>query len=186
MSSSLALTPVERVLAGGVDDGADVPGVQLGVAVCQPLRRVGGDEGQVAGQVGEVLAGVVDVGDVGGVGVKGPGHGPDPRGAVAEGDDLAEVLAAAAQVLGFHQLGEGVLAGEGGHVGGGAGVHHRPAVVIQARHGEQPGELDLAGPGPAVAVFAWPALGLAGAHGHAGPVDLDIEHVGDRLAGAAA
>ena len=34
----------------------------------------------------------------------------------AGGDDLAEVLAAAAHVLGLHQTGEGVLAAEGGRV----------------------------------------------------------------------
>ena len=48
----------------------------------------------------KVLAGVVDIHDVRGVRVKGLGHGPDPRGAVAEGDDLPEVPAAAALVLG--------------------------------------------------------------------------------------
>ena len=74
-------------------------------------------------QVGEVLAGVVDVGDVGGVGVELLGHGPDPGGAVAESDDLAAMVAAAAQVLGFDQVGEGILAVEAG----GAGVHHRPS-----------------------------------------------------------
>src|SRR6266567_3266733 len=69
------------------------------------------------------LAGVVDVGDVGGVRVEGPGHGPDPGGAVAEGDDLPVVVAAAAQVLGLHEPGEGVLAVEAEDVGGGARVH---------------------------------------------------------------
>ncbi len=71
------LDAVEGVGAGGLDDRLDVPGVEFGVPVGQPLRRVGGDEGKVAGQVGEVLAGVVDVGDVGGLGVEGLGHGPD-------------------------------------------------------------------------------------------------------------
>ena len=90
-----------RGSSGRRHDGADVAGVQVGVAVLQPLRRVGGDEGQVSGQVVQVLAGVVDVHDVSGVGVQLPGHGPDPRGAVADRHDLAEVLAAAAQVLGL-------------------------------------------------------------------------------------
>jgi len=62
------LDAVERVLAGCGDDRLNVPGVQVGAAVFEPLRRVGGDEGKVGGQVGEVLAGVVDVGDVGGLG----------------------------------------------------------------------------------------------------------------------
>src|SRR6266702_6357875 len=98
----------------------------------------------------QVLAGVVDVGDVRGVRVKLPYHGPDPGGAVADGDDLAEVLSAAAQVLGLHQGGEGVLAVEGGHVAGGARVHHRMAMLVERGHGEEPGELDLAGAGGAV------------------------------------
>jgi hypothetical protein len=37
-------------------------------------------------------------------------------GTQRRGDDLAEVIAAAAQVLGLHQAGEGVLAAEGGRV----------------------------------------------------------------------
>jgi hypothetical protein len=104
----------------------------------------------------------------------------DPGGAVAEGDDLAVVLAAAAQVLGFHQPGEGVLAVEGGQVAGGAGVRHRVAVVVQPGHGEEPGELDLAGAGCAVLCLALPAGGLAGAHRDAGPVRLGMQHVGQR------
>ncbi len=71
------LDAVERVSAGSAGDGPDVAGVGLGAAVFEPLLRVGGDEGKVAGQVGEVLARVVDVHDVGGVRVEVPGHGPD-------------------------------------------------------------------------------------------------------------
>jgi len=90
----------------------------------------GGDEGQAGGQVVQVLAGVADARDAGGAGVKRFGHAPDPGGAVAEDGDLAEVLAAAACVLGLRQAGEGVLAVEGGHAGGRARVHHRPAVCF--------------------------------------------------------
>src|SRR5216683_6627382 len=82
----------ERVLAGGLDDRADVPGVELGEPFFQPLGRVGGDEREVVREVVEVLAGVPDVGDVGGVRVELASHGPDPGGAVADRDDLAEVL----------------------------------------------------------------------------------------------
>ena len=95
------LDAVERVGAGGADERLDVAGVEVFVAAGEPLRRVGSHERQVVRQVGEVLAGVVYVHDLGGVGVELPGHGPDPGGAVAEGGDLAEVLAAAAQVLGL-------------------------------------------------------------------------------------
>jgi hypothetical protein len=51
---------------------------------------------------------------------------PDPGGAVAEGDDLPEILTAAAQVFGLDQAGEGVLAVEGEGVAGGSGVGNRP------------------------------------------------------------
>ena len=132
-------------------------------------------------EVEQVLAGVVEVGDVGGVGVELPGHGPDPGGAVADGDDLAEVLAAAAQVLGFHQAGQGVLAVEGGHVAGGARVHHRVAALIEGGDGDQAGQLDLAGPGAAVIGLALAAFGFAAADRDAGAVHLDIQHVRDRL-----
>ena len=133
---------VQGVGAGGGDDRVDVAGIQFAEAAGQPLGRVGGDEGQVVREVVQVLAGVLDVHDVGGVRVEGLGHGPDPGGAVAEGDDLAEVVPAAAQVLGLDEASEGVLAVGCGHVAGRAGIHHRPAVIIQAGHGEEPGELD--------------------------------------------
>jgi hypothetical protein len=134
----------------------------------------------VAGQVVQVLAGVVDVGDMGGVRVERPGHAPDPGGAVADRDDLAEVLAAAAQVPGLRQVGEGVLAVEGGHVTGGAGVHHRVPAGIHGGDGEEPGELDLAGAGVPVLAVAVAAFGFSGAHGNAGAIHLHIQHVRDR------
>ena len=52
-------------------------------------------------------------------------------------------MAAAAQALALRQSGEGVLAVEGGHVAGGAGIHDRVAVIIEGGHGEQAGQLDL-------------------------------------------
>jgi hypothetical protein len=45
----LGLDAGERVAGGGIDDGCDVPGVQLLAALGEPLLRVGGDEGQVSG-----------------------------------------------------------------------------------------------------------------------------------------
>jgi hypothetical protein len=97
----------------------------------------------LSGEVVQVLSGVVDIHDVGGVRAKRLGHGPDPDRAVAERDDLTEVLAAAAQVLGLDPAGEGVLAVEGEGVAGRARVHHRPAPGVEPGHGEQPRELDL-------------------------------------------
>ena len=78
----------------------------------------------------QVLVGVVDVHDVGGVRVEVRGHSPDPSGAVAEGDELPEMLIAAAQVFGLDQAGEGVLAVEGEGVARGSGVGSRPAWVV--------------------------------------------------------
>ncbi len=94
-----------------------------------------------------MLAGVVDVGDVGGVRVERPVPWSRSRRRRRRRRRPGGSDPAAAQVFGFHQFGEGVLAVEGGRVAGGAGVHHRVAVVIEAGDGEEAGELDLAGAG---------------------------------------
>ena len=123
---------------------------------------------QAGGQVGEVvdvLAGVVEVDDLGGGGEQLLGEVPDPDRPVAEHDELADVLGAAAAGLGVHQQAEPGGGVEGGQVGGRAGVADRVAVVIGAGLGEQAGELDLAGMGLAVLAFAGPAFGSAAAIG---------------------
>ena len=73
----LGLDAFEGVLPGGGDDGLDVAGVELVAAVGEPLARVGGDEGEVVRQVGEVLAGVEQVDDLGGLGELAGGNVPD-------------------------------------------------------------------------------------------------------------
>ena len=54
----------------------------------------------------EVLAGVEQVHDLGGLGKFGGGDVPDPGGAVAEDGELADVVRAAADALGFYQVRE--------------------------------------------------------------------------------
>ena len=54
----------------------------------------------------QVLAGVVEVHDAGGLGERGGGEVPDPGGAVADDGELADVVGAAADALGLHQVRE--------------------------------------------------------------------------------
>ena len=108
-----------------------------------------------------MFAGVVVVHDLGGVGEVLVGDVPDPFGAVAQDDRLADVVESAAVVLGFGLGGERGCGLKGGDVGDGAGVLHglaggRVAVGL----GEEAADLDLARPGPAVGVFAGPVLTL--------------------------
>src|SRR5664280_2512309 len=75
-----------------------------------------------------------------------------------------EPFRSAAPGLGVHQRGELFDGGEGGQVGGGAGVAHGSAVGVQAGLGEQAGEFGLAGVGrarPAAALPARPSVSAA-------------------------
>ena len=69
---------------------------------------------------------------------------------------------------------------EGGDVAGGVPVADRVAVVVELVLGEEDGELDLAGAGPAVLALAVPAGGLLRGHGDAGAVDDGVELVRQR------
>ena len=53
-----------------------------------------------------MLAGVVEVDDLGGLGELGGGDAPDPCGAVADDGELADVVRAAADALGPDETGE--------------------------------------------------------------------------------
>ena len=64
------------------------------------------DEGEQLAQVVQVLAGVVQVDDLGGFGEVLAGQVPDPVRAVAEDGELADVAGAAAAGLGGHQHAE--------------------------------------------------------------------------------
>ena len=73
-------------------------------------------------EVVQVLAGVVEAGDLGGLGEAVPGQGPDPFRAVADDDQLADGLGAAAPRFGGGQGAEGLGGGEAGQVAGRGGV----------------------------------------------------------------
>jgi hypothetical protein len=91
----------------------------------------------------DVLAGVVEVHDLGGGRESFIGDVPDPRGAIAEDHELADVLAAAAAGFGVHEAGETGGGSEGGQIAGRARAAYRVAFLLGL--GEQAGELDLAG-----------------------------------------
>ena len=128
----------------------------------------------------QVLAGVVEVHDLGGPGELRGGDVPDPGGAVAQDGELPDVAGAAADPLGLHEAGEHVRGLERGHVAGGIPVTDGVAVLIDLVLGEEHAELDLAGPGAAVLTFAVSPRGLLRGHGHAGAVDRRVELVRQR------
>jgi hypothetical protein len=69
---------------------------------------------------------------------------------------------------------------ERGHIAGGVPVPDRVALAVEPILGDEDGELDLAGAGPAVFALAGPPGGLLGGHGHAGAVDCRVELVRQR------
>jgi hypothetical protein len=81
----LGFRPGERELAGGGGEGADVAAVQLGEPLGEPFLAMGAEhEFQQPGQVVQVLAGVVEAGDLGGFGECRPARfqirtAPSPR-----------------------------------------------------------------------------------------------------------
>jgi hypothetical protein len=104
----------------------------------------------------QVLAGVEQVHDLGGLRELRGGDVPDPGGPVAEDRELPDVVRAAADAFGFHEAAEDAGRPEGGDDAGGVPVPHRVAVLAQLALGEEHGELDLAGAGAAVLAPAGP------------------------------
>ena len=88
------------------------------------------------GEVVQVFAGVVDVHDRGGLGQDLGGQVSDPRSAVAEHDELADVFGAAAARFGLDQGGEPLGRVEGAHIAGGILVTYRPALLVDRGLGE--------------------------------------------------
>ena len=86
---------------------------------------------QDAGEVVEVLAGMPDTGDLGGLGELAGGDVPDPGGAVADDGELADVVRAAADALGLHEIRECGGGLEGGQVAGRLRVADGLALVIE-------------------------------------------------------
>ena len=155
------------------------------VQVVQPCGEplfalVAEHELQDAGELVQVLAGMVEVHDLGGLGKFLRGDGPDPGGAVAEDGELPDVVRAAADALGLHQAREDAGRLEGGQVGRRSGVADGVALVVGLVLGEEHGELDLAGAGAAVLALAVPAGGLLRGDRDAGAVDGGIHLVRQR------
>lgn len=106
------------------------------------------------------------------------------RGAVAEHDELADALGAAAAGFGGHQGGELVGGGEAAQVAGGVGVAHRPAVLVGGGLGKQADQFGLAGAGSPVGALAGPVGDRGRHHGHPGAVDGDVQLVRRRVLAA--
>src|SRR5258708_11668993 len=156
------LDSFERVAADGCLDAVDVAVVEVFQAGGEPLVPVVEQhELQGPGQGVQVLAGVVEVDDLSGLGELAGGDVPDPGSPVPEDGELADVVRAAADALGLHEVPE-----RGGglerrdHSGRVPGPDPVPPGV-QPVLGEEDRELDLAGAGPAVLAFSLPARGLA-------------------------
>ena len=160
------------------DEGFDVAGVEVGQAGGQPVGVcVAEDAGEVRGEVMQVFAGVVEVHDGGGLGQDRGGQVPDPGRPVAEDDELADVIGAAAAGFGVYLGGEFGGGGEAGQIAGGVRVAHRPAVGVNPGLGEQAGQFDLTGAGSPVGGLAGAVGDRGGHHRHAGAIDGDIELV---------
>lgn len=84
-----------------VDEGFDVAGVEVGAAGGEPVVVVVAEGGcEQLGQGVQVFAGVVEVDDGGGFGQDRGSQVPDPGCAVAEDDELADVIGPAAAGFG--------------------------------------------------------------------------------------
>src|SRR5208283_1475755 len=98
-------------------DAVDVAVVEVLQAGGEPfVLSVQQHELQLAGEVVDVLAGVEQVHDLGGLRELGGGDVPDPGGAVAEDGELPDMVRAAAGAFGFHQVPERGGGPEGGQV----------------------------------------------------------------------
>jgi hypothetical protein len=105
VSISSFLTPSRGVLAGRPDDAVDIAVVEVFEAGGEPfVLAVAQHELEPAGEVVQVLAGVEQVDDLGGLGELGGGDAPDPGRAVAEDGELADVVRAAPDPLGLHEV----------------------------------------------------------------------------------
>ena len=65
---------------------------------------------------------------------------------------------------------------DGGHIGGGLFIAHRPAILVRRGLGEHAADLDLTGLCRLTLDLAHPALCFRLHHGHACAVHLDVEH----------
>ena len=132
----------------------------------------------------QVFAGVVDVHDRGGFGHDRGGQVPDPGRAVAEHDELADAVGAAAAGFGVHQGGELGGGREAAHVAGGVGVAHRAALLVEPGLVNRQASLTSRVRARPSALLPAPRRRRRH-HRHSGAVDGDVELV-RRLAAPAA
>jgi len=101
------LDSFEGVFADGGLDAVDVAVVEVFEAGGEPFVPSAAEhELQGPGEGVQVLAGVAEADDLGGLGELRGGDVPDPGGAVAEDGELADVVRAAADALGPDQVPE--------------------------------------------------------------------------------
>src|SRR5271169_1022 len=127
----------------------------------------------------QMLQGMIEVQDFHRCGEAEPPQFPNPSRAVADEDDLARPSDAPASSLLPNADAKGFGGLEAAHVGGGGVIALGPAFLVTTGLGENRAQLDLAGFGGAIRLFAFAARQLAGDHGHAGAIDLHIQD-GDR------
>jgi hypothetical protein len=161
LPTSSFLIPSTGVFADGGLDAVDAAVVEVFEAGGEPfVPSVAGHELQGPGEGVQVLAGVVEVDDLGGLGeLRG---GDVPGGAVAEDGELADVVRAAADALGPDQVPERRGGLESRDDARGGPVADGVAVSVELVLGEEDAELDLAGAGAAVLAFPLrPAVSFA-------------------------
>ena len=121
----------ERVLPGGGRGAVDVTVVEVFQAGGEPLvLMVQQHELQRAGEVVQVLAGVEQVHDLGGLRELRGSDSPDPCCSVAEDGELADVVRAAADAFCLHEVREDRGGLEGGDDAGGGPVADRGTVPL--------------------------------------------------------
>ena len=160
----------------------DVPGVQVALAPGEPGGGVGHDEGQVAGQVVQVLAGVIQVDDLGGLGERSPSSAQIHFAAVADERRwcITPCLAAGLRPRPGRRI---PSAGpEAGQVAGRGRVGDGPAPSSSylAWVNRQASFTSRVWARPSSALPGPPWLVSAPRHRHPGPVDLDIQRARGR------
>jgi len=123
----------------------------------------------------DVLLGMAIVNDVDGVGEVQVDEGFVVAGAVGEDDDPGVRSEAAAEGFGVQAFAEGVAGFDGADVGGAMGVADGVALCIEGGLGEYAADLDLAGFGGAIGLFARSTGQLSAADGNAGAVEFEVQ-----------
>ncbi len=159
----------------------DAPLVELLLAPAHPAAALlAVQREQLPAQFPEMLAGVVDVDDLDGVGEVAVAQIPNPCCAVTEHDLTVGAVQAALPGLVVEALPERLGVLDRACVGGRSRVPDRPALGVQSGLREDAAQLDLAGPRRRAGLALAPGGGR-GRDRDAGAVQLDVER-GNRLA----